>query len=530
MEKIKLSKGLKKIIYDIEEYEINTFDKKYSSMRKDIKKIISSLNEIIENKHIRYQQLLKNLAIELDYDRAFILSFSTNINSIQENYEFTKENIKSNAEQIKNLKLSKFSFLIEILKRNKFVYISDINNLDKNLDNYNYFIDIADQFFVKSVLFFPIFDKNEKLTGIIGLSNQNKVNKLEKPDIIYLSYILSIIKNFVGINFLEDKYEAVFNNTNFAIILLNQDGLIIEGNKKIEEISGYKKEEVVNKKYFQEFIIKSELDRIESFFKHRESTKDIPNKYTTKIKSKDRGIRDVSISVSMIKDRKLRIVAVNDITERIKKEKKLKEINRRYFSLFKNNSSIMLLINPNNGKIEDANQAAVNFYGYSYDKLISMKIQEINTLTEKEVKIEIKKADTNSKRYFKFKHLISTGEIKEVEVYSGPIIVNEKRILYSIIHDISEKKEIKERWQAEKKFNKALINTAQAIIMTTNKDLITTSVNDHIEELTGYKKDEIKGKDSIDLITAPKDKAGIYDLFTEIFKGNKDNVYSENEI
>ena len=40
-------------------------------------------------------------------------------------------------------------------------------------------------------------------------------------------------------------------------------------------------------------------------------------------------------------------------------------IKTRFENMFKNHASIMLLINPNNGEIIDANQSAVNFYGYT---------------------------------------------------------------------------------------------------------------------------------------------------------------------
>ena len=48
----------------------------------------------------------------------------------------------------------------------------------------------------------------------------------------------------------------------------------------------------------------------------------------------------------------------------------------------------MLIIDPDNGEIVDANPAAVNFYGWSKEKLISMKISDINILNKGEVKKE----------------------------------------------------------------------------------------------------------------------------------------------
>ncbi|TDO91271.1 hypothetical protein DFR79_10919 [Halanaerobium saccharolyticum] len=64
-----------------------------------------------------------------------------------------------------------------------------------------------------------------------------------------------------------------------------------------------------------------------------------------------------------------------------------------------------------------------------------MKITDINTMSKEEVKEEMKSAKSKDKLYFNFKHKISTGEVKEVEVYSQPIPFVEKDYLYSIIHE-----------------------------------------------------------------------------------------------
>ncbi|HRX48757.1 MAG TPA: PAS domain S-box protein, partial [Spirochaetota bacterium] len=63
-----------------------------------------------------------------------------------------------------------------------------------------------------------------------------------------------------------------------------------------------------------------------------------------------------------------------DITERKKIENRLIESESRYRSLFENNQSVMLIIDPSDGRIVDANEAAVKYYGWSRDELKSMNI------------------------------------------------------------------------------------------------------------------------------------------------------------
>ena len=136
------------------------------------------------------------------------------------------------------------------------------------------------------------------------------------------------------------------------------------------------------------------------------------------------------------------IVAVyDDVTERKQVEKALRESEERYKSLFKNNHSVMLLIDPESANIIDANPAAISFYGWSREELTRKKITNINTLTKRQVFQAMKRAKTEQRRIFYFKHRLASGKIRDVEVYSGPIKVYGRELLYSIIHDITNRKQ-----------------------------------------------------------------------------------------
>jgi PAS domain S-box-containing protein len=108
-----------------------------------------------------------------------------------------------------------------------------------------------------------------------------------------------------------------------------------------------------------------------------------------------------------------------------------------FHSMFDKNTEIMLLIEPETGAITDANQTAVDFYGYSKSKLCSMSIHEINTLSPAQVAEERQKALHEERNYFVFPHRLASGEERIVEVYSSPIILEGKHLLFSTIHDIT---------------------------------------------------------------------------------------------
>lgn len=123
----------------------------------------------------------------------------------------------------------------------------------------------------------------------------------------------------------------------------------------------------------------------------------------------------------------------------------LRKSEEMFQSMFYRHNAIMIIIEPESGQIIDANHSAENFYGYTIDKLRTMAIQDINTLSQEEVAIERKRAITEERNYFIFSHRKENGEIRIVEVHSSPIIFEEVELLLSIIHDITERKKFEEK-------------------------------------------------------------------------------------
>ncbi len=111
-----------------------------------------------------------------------------------------------------------------------------------------------------------------------------------------------------------------------------------------------------------------------------------------------------------------------------------------YRSLFEYNISIKLIMDPTDGRIVAANPAACQFYGYTHDQMVGMNISQINCLPEGELHQNMEQARTGQKGYFLFSHRLASGEIRQVEVYSGDVKIDGRDLLYSIIHDITEQR------------------------------------------------------------------------------------------
>ncbi|OFX83801.1 MAG: hypothetical protein A2W99_03065 [Bacteroidetes bacterium GWF2_33_16] len=157
----------------------------------------------------------------------------------------------------------------------------------------------------------------------------------------------------------------------------------------------------------------------------------------------------------------------------------LKESEERYKSLFYSNNAIMLIIDPDNRQIVDANPAACKFYGWPYNILTSMSMSDINKLSETELNKIYSLAIKGERNFFLIEHYLSNGEKRNVEVYSGLITTQGKNLLYSIIHDVTD------RIKAEK----ALIRSEKEMKISAKKwqdtfnsisDIVCVISTDHI--------------------------------------------------
>jgi diguanylate cyclase (GGDEF)-like protein/PAS domain S-box-containing protein len=113
----------------------------------------------------------------------------------------------------------------------------------------------------------------------------------------------------------------------------------------------------------------------------------------------------------------------------------------QYRQMFERHHAIQLLIDPDSGFIVQANQAACDFYGFSADELRTRNITDINTLSKDEVAAEMARASIEQRTYFIFQHRLASGAVRDVEVHSGPVSIGGRSLLYSIIHDITERRQ-----------------------------------------------------------------------------------------
>jgi PAS domain S-box-containing protein len=131
---------------------------------------------------------------------------------------------------------------------------------------------------------------------------------------------------------------------------------------------------------------------------------------------------------------------LGEALHRFKVEESLHESERRFRLMFENNHAVMLLVEPGSGAMVDANPAAAAFYGYPRERLRAMSLRDLAMGLPGAASNSHRRRDKETQDCFETSTRLSDGTRRTVEVHSSPILVQARRLLFAIIHDITERK------------------------------------------------------------------------------------------
>ena len=296
---------------------------------------------------------------------------------------------------------------------------------------------------------------------------------------------------------LSSDIRTIFNCTHDAMFLVeykNGEFRYASTNSYHQSTTGFRLEEVQGKTPFELFgrelgqTINNNYLRCmnegESIF--YEETRDYPS-----------GIKTWLTSLTPVYENGIIVYlmgSMKDVTLSKIAEKEKDELLHKLDNMFSNHTAIMLCIEPQSGKITDANPAACEFYGYTLDELRNMSIQNINMFPAEEVERLRMQAFKQKQRYFVMPHRLKNGQIRMVDVYSSPLSYADETFLYSIIFDVTDREKYKQELFHEKELLNTTLRSIGDGVVTTDVAGRITSLNKSAQEITGWSDHEARNR------------------------------------
>jgi len=197
-------------------------------------------------------------------------------------------------------------------------------------------------------------------------------------------------------------------------------------------------------------------------------------------------------------------------------ERTLREREELYHTLFEDNHAVMLLVDPATGTVVDANAAAVNFYGYSRERLMLMRMPDLEALPQEEVFDEMRRASEERRSFFRLRHRLGSGEIRDVEVYTAPIEVRDRNLLYSFVYDVTDRRHAEAALRETEARYRTLVEQVPAITYMDSvlkddpTDVTPTYISPQLESVLGYTPEEwLADEDLWTKLVHPDDRAEV---------------------
>lgn len=182
----------------------------------------------------------------------------------------------------------------------------------------------------------------------------------------------------------------------------------------------------------------------------------------------------------------------------------LRKSEQRYRSLFSNNQSIILLLDPDTGNIEDCNPAAAEFYGRPREGLMKMSVFDIFAISPEELRGILNETSVTRQGHYFSRHRIASGEVRDVEIFGGLVEASGRMLMYSFVHDVTDRRLAEQAlsrsealYREQSELLRDILSSIPDYVYWKNSDGIYQGCNENFARLAGLEKPEdIVGKNS----------------------------------
>jgi PAS domain S-box-containing protein len=242
----------------------------------------------------------------------------------------------------------------------------------------------------------------------------------------------------------EERFRATFEQAAVGVAHVSLAGRWLRVNNKLFEITGYPREELLQKT-FQDIThpddLDADLEQAQRLLAGEIDTYSMEKRYI----KKDGFTVWINLTASLVRERlgepAYFIAVIEDITERKKAEEALRQSEERYRAVVKQSADGIYLVDADTGHILETNPALQNMLGYGADELAGMELHEIVAHDPEDVYANVEHTLREGWRFIRERNYRRKGgSVVDVEVAASAIDYGGRRVICAAIRDITERK------------------------------------------------------------------------------------------
>jgi PAS domain S-box-containing protein len=247
----------------------------------------------------------------------------------------------------------------------------------------------------------------------------------------------------------EKIFRTILENAPIGIYYNDFNGRFLYGNRKAEEIVGYKRRDLIGKSFLKLKLLgpKDILRAARLLATNRMGKPTGPDVLTLNRKDGSKGVIEITTTVISIGGKRVVLGMVRDITEQKMVEDELRESEERYRMQFEEALDAIFIADAKTGIITDCNRAATNLLERDKSEIVGQHQRMLHPpeKTRGEFSKTFKKhLEESEGRTLETQVITKSGKLKDVAIKANMIELRDKKFLQGIFRDITEQKKMEE--------------------------------------------------------------------------------------
>lgn len=182
---------------------------------------------------------------------------------------------------------------------------------------------------------------------------------------------------------------------------------------------------------------------------------------------------------------------MKDVTEREKLLEQTQRSEELFRTIFESTQLPIYLLDPETLQIIDINNAAENFYGYTKNEFLKLKVTDLNKSTSEDIFNLIRKLEGSKTLSVDLIHYRKDGEPREVTVSASKIYLKEQNLIFCIVIDNTERNEtLRKLRESEEIFHKIFKLSPDGVTITRVNDGLIVGINDAALKMLGLQDEQ----------------------------------------